>query len=133
MDTDASGWGHYVLMIRYVERAELLFMEGLGLDLDALYRETSFPRRHLSVDYLAPVRFGDRLQLAIGVASLGRASYTLRFQARQGASGTLAMAASLVIVAIDPASRTPVPLPPVLRGALQSALWPDDTGLDRGP
>lgn len=78
-DTDASGHHHYIAMFRMAEAAEAELLERLGL-LDAL--RGSLPRVHLTLDLRAPIRFRDRLEVALAVDDVGRTSVTFRFTIR---------------------------------------------------
>lgn len=124
MDTDASGIGHYVLMVRYVERAETALMEALNLSLNDLYAAYAFPRVHLQVDYVSSVRFRDELRLVAWVERIGRTSYTVGFRAWNETTGKEAMRAAVVIVCANRQTLRSEPLPTSLRDALATCLAP---------
>ncbi|MCL8206711.1 MAG: acyl-CoA thioesterase [Actinomycetia bacterium] len=133
-DTDASGIGHFAAQVRFLERAEFYFMDAIGIPPDhPVFRTVRLPRAHLEVDYTAPVRFGDRLEMTVQVVRIGRTSYTLGIDVFVAPSAVQAMRTRLVIVAVDPATGRPTPLPDVLVERLSPYLVParDDTPIPR--
>jgi len=90
-DTDASGHHHHGAILRMAEAAEAELMEQLGLS-DELYG--SFPRVHVSVDFVEPLHFRARVEVQIEVAEVGRTSATfafvVRLEGRKAADGRVA-------------------------------------------
>lgn len=122
-DTDASGIGHFAAQVRFLERAEFYFMDAIGIGPEhPVFRTVRFPRARLEVDYTAPVRFGDRLEMTVQVLRLGRTSYTLGIDVLVGPGTVQAMRSRLVIVAVDPATGKPTTLPAVLTERLRPYL-----------
>ena len=106
-DTDAAGHYHHSTVIRWVEAAEAVLYDRLGL------RELfgRIPRVRYEVDYTARLWFGDRVDITIGVAALGRTSIRYAFEVRRGAE--VAAVGTMVAVSSDPAEVGP-------------AAWTDD-------
>jgi YbgC/YbaW family acyl-CoA thioester hydrolase len=133
-DTDASGIGHFAAQVRFLERAEFYFMEAIGIGPNhPVFRSVRFPRVHLDVDYTAPVRFGDRLEMTVRVLRLGQTSYTLGIDVFVGPEKTQAMRSRLVIVAVDPATGRPTAVPEPLAERLRPYLAPapEEAGVPR--
>ena len=66
-----------------MESAEHELLRSVGLhviDRQSDGREFSWPRVSVSCDYLAAVRFGDEVDIAVTVAAVGRSSVTYEFQ-----------------------------------------------------
>ena len=79
-DTDAAGHYHHSTVVRWVEAAEAVLYERLGLI--ALFG--SIPRVRYEVDYRARLWFGDVVDVRISVAQLGRTSIRYAFEVRRG-------------------------------------------------
>ena len=95
-DTDAAGHYHHSTVVRWVEAAEAVLYERLGL-LELFGR---IPRVHYEVEYGARLWFGDLVEMAIGVAELGRTSINYDFEVRRGE--IVAAVGTMVAVSSDP-------------------------------
>ncbi|MBX5467196.1 MAG: acyl-CoA thioesterase [Firmicutes bacterium] len=122
-DTDATGIGHYLGMLRFLERGEYALMEAIGvLNRSLLQERYHFPRVHLSVNYRHPIRFGDRLRVRTWVQRIGTTSYTLGMEVTNPAREQLCFDAEITVVVVDPETMRPVPIPEPLRAALAQHL-----------
>lgn len=122
-DTDVSGMGHFVHQLRFLERAEYLFMEHVGLSPRAWFLQRYlFPRVKLEVAYTAPLAFADAVRMDVQVGHLGRTSYSLAVDVVNLETARTAMTSRLWIAVLDPASRRPVPVPDALREAFAPYL-----------
>lgn len=110
-DTDASGHYHHGAVIRWVEEAEAVLQERLGL---ALFGR--LPRVHYEVDYLSRLWFGDRVEVALDVAEVGRSSVRFVFGVRRG--GDEAARGVMVAVNCPPTGDTTEPWPAEVRRTL---------------
>jgi acyl-CoA thioester hydrolase len=98
-DTDAAGIAHFSAFFFWMESAEHALLRHCGLKVvdhapedaeelrqeysvgnDTEELEVSWPRVSVSADYQAAVRFGEELEVAVGVADLGHASVTYGFR-----------------------------------------------------
>lgn len=114
VDTDAGGRIHHTAALRWAERAEHQLLRACGWgDL------TSFPRRSLSVEFFAPLRFGDELVVEIAAVRLGRTSITYGWRASRGDEACASGESTCVFVGAD---GRPAPLPEELRAALGADL-----------
>jgi acyl-CoA thioester hydrolase len=82
-DTDAAGIVHFSAFFFWMESAEHELLRSAGLhviDRQPDGREFSWPRVSVSCDYVAAVRFGDEVDIAVTVAAVGRSSVTYEFE-----------------------------------------------------
>ncbi len=122
-DVDASGIGHFAHQVRFIERAEFLFMNHIHLNpRDWFLKNYLFPRVKLEVEYLSPLHFADEMRMDVQVGHLGNTSYSLVVKVMNLTTQMTAMACRVVIVVVDPKTHRPVPLPPDLRRALEPYL-----------
>ena len=114
-DTDAQGIVYYGRYNPYFDIARVEYLRGLGL----LHRDWGgdFVMRANDVEYFAPARFDDELDIHVRVARIGTTSITYEFAAYL-ADGTLAVTAHQTLVNIDSATRRPVPVPDDFREKL---------------
>ncbi len=113
-DTDVGGIVHFSRFFVYMETAEHLFLESLGLSVHR--REgtgtVSWPRVAASCEYLKPARFGDVVEIHLAVARKGRRSLRYRFEFRRGGDLLARGEAASVCCALDGAGGlTSIPLP----------------------
>jgi len=104
-DTDAQGVVYYGRYNPYFDFARVEYLRSLGL-----LRGGEFVMRANDVEYFAPARFDDELEIHVRVARIGRTSITYEFAAHL-ADGTLAVTAHQTLVNIDSTTRRPVPIP----------------------
>jgi 4-hydroxybenzoyl-CoA thioesterase/acyl-CoA thioester hydrolase len=81
-DTDAAGIVHFSAFFFWMESAEheLLRVAGVPVvERDAAGNEASWPRVSASCDYVAAVRFGEEVDVAVTVEAVGRTSVTYGF------------------------------------------------------
>ncbi len=85
-DTDMAGIVHFAAYFRYMEAAEHEFLRRLGLSVVSHHGDDpiSWPRVAASCDYSKPARFGDELQVEVGIENLGSRSVKYRFVVRRG-------------------------------------------------
>ena len=122
-DTDAYGIIFFANQLKFCHNAFQDLLERVGLPM-APTRPASGPMLvivHIESDYLAPVRLGDRLAIAVAIAAFGTTSLTVRYQLANQHGREVGRVTS-VHVAIDVASNAKSPLPPALRAALTPHL-----------
>ena len=135
VDVDSSDRIHFTAMMRYFEVAEHAMMRAVGLPYATALRDTAFPRVHLDVDFRAPVVFDMLLDVEARVERLGTTSWSNAFSVRRApdddadlvgaaAPGALVAEGHMTIVAMDPATQRPTPLPAALRRALTAEVPP---------
>jgi len=121
-DTDAQGVVYYGRYLPYFDLARTEYHRRLGPPRAA--GPTQFVMRALNVEYHAPARFDDLLEVFVRVARVGRTSMTYEFAAYRlgpGEEESLMVTASQTNVLISHHDRRPVPVPDDLRAALSTA------------
>jgi acyl-CoA thioester hydrolase len=126
VDVDSSQRIHFTAMFRYFEIAEHDLMRAIGLPYATALQEYRFPRVHLSADFRGPIRFDDVLDIETRVERVGNTSWTLGFAVRTVPDATLVAEGRMTIVALDPVTERPIPLPAPLRTALEGEAVPAD-------
>lgn len=114
-DTDAAGHYHHSTVVRWVEAAEAVLYERLGLT--SLFGR--IPRVRYEVEYSARLWFGDVVDIAFGVADLGRTSITYAFEVSRGEE--VAAAGTMVAVSSDPAGGGTEPWSDEVRSAFTTS------------
>ena len=108
-DTDAQGVVYYGRYNPYFDLARGEYLRSLGLLHADLGGE--FVMRANDVEYSAPARFDDELEIQVRVARIGRTSVTFEFAAFNVLEGSLLVTAHQTLVFIDRESRRPIPVP----------------------
>src|ERR671930_492959 len=114
-DTDAQGVVYYGRYNPYFDLARVEYHRMLGL----LHRDTGgdFVMRANDVEYFAPARFDDELEINVRVSRIGQTSVTFEFAAHKVPELTLLVTAHQTLVYID-AARRPTPVSDVYRRTL---------------
>ena len=110
-DTDAQGIVYYGRYLPYFDLARVEYHRHLGL-LDTTPGDGhEFVMRATSIEYLAPARFDEMIEVFIRLARIGRTSATYEFAAYRLESDELMVTASqtLVLVALDERRAVPIP------------------------
>ena len=108
-DTDAQGIVYYGRYNPFFDLARVEYLRTLGLlRYDG---EGDFVMRANDVEYFAPARFDDEIEIHVRVARVGRTSVTFEFAAHKIPEGTLMVTAHQTLVYVDLAERRAVPIP----------------------
>jgi acyl-CoA thioester hydrolase len=115
-DTDAQGVVYYGRYNPYFDLARVEYLRALG----QLKREASgdFVMRANDVEYFAPARFDDELEVHARVSRIGRTSVTFEFAAYRLPDETLMVTAHQTLVFIDLDARRALPVPDDYRRAV---------------
>ena len=116
-ETDAQGIVYYGRYMPYFDRARVEYMRHLGV----LVREPADPEfvmRAQHVEYLAPARFDDELDVFVRVRRIGTSSIVWEFEALEVATGDRLVTAHQTLVSVDLAERRPVPVELRVRDAV---------------
>jgi acyl-CoA thioester hydrolase len=108
-ETDAQGIVYYGRYMPYFDRARVEYLRHLGV----LVREPADPEfvmRVQHVEYLAPARFDDELDVFVRVRRIGTSSIVWEFEAHDVTTGERLVAANQTLVSVDLAERRPVPV-----------------------
>jgi acyl-CoA thioester hydrolase len=116
-ETDAQGVVYYGRYMPYFDRARVEYLRRLGI-LGHVAGQPEFAMRAQHVEYHAPARFDDELEVFARVERLGTTSITWAFDAYKAGSGEHLASATQVVVAIDLDDRRAVPVPAAYRAAV---------------
>jgi acyl-CoA thioester hydrolase len=106
-DLDPMGHVNNAVFLTYLEQARFAFLEELGVarDLD----DMNMILARVEIDFRAPVRLGQEVEIAVRVGRCGTKSFHLYYELT--ADGMIVAEAKSVQVAYDYGRREPVPLP----------------------
>ncbi len=116
-DTDSGGVVYYANYLRFMERARTEWMRELGFEQDRLREEDGllFAVRSASLDFNAPARFNDLLEVSAEVIKHGRASITFRQQiTRSSAPDQVLCSGEVKVACLEAASFRPQPIPELI-------------------
>lgn len=111
-DTDAGGVVYYANYLKFLERARSEWLRALGLSQTVLAQRDGvlFVVRHVAVEFLAPARFDDHLEVRSVPEELGGASMTLMQEVLRG--DKLLLTARVRIACVRSADFKPARIPP---------------------
>ena len=120
-DTDAGGVVYYATYLKFMERARSEWLRALGFEQDALRDEAGvlFVVRRVAVDYLAPARFNDQIEVSVGLHEIGRASLSVTQTLSRGP--TRLVSALVTLACVDAVRFKPVKIPAPILQALDPA------------
>lgn len=118
-DTDAGGVVYYANYLKYLERARTEWLRDAGIDQRALVaqRNLVFTVRSVEIDYRAPARLDDRLEVEARVVRVGRASVDFAQAVRR--DGTELCSARVRVACLDAGTFRPRALTVELRQCLE--------------
>jgi acyl-CoA thioester hydrolase len=116
-DTDAQGVVYYGRYLPYFDHARTEYHRHLG-ELSTPGRE--FVMRASAVEYHAPARFDDLIEVFVRVGRIGRTSVTYELAACRLPDDALMVTGQQTLVLIDIAERLPTPVPVELRSAIRA-------------
>ena len=115
-DVDRAGIVYYPRIFDYFHQVfESFFEERVKIPYPEVIQKmrTGFPAVHYEVDFLSPLKYGDRLPVRFSVARIGRTSITFRYEIRRGAKPLVRALGTTVCV--DMRNFRPMPIPARLR------------------
>jgi acyl-CoA thioester hydrolase len=126
--TDGQGRVFFANYFLFFDRGRFAYWEQLGLsagDIRSLEHESVIVEAHCT--YRAPASFYDMISVHTRVARLGRSSLRVEYLIVNDSTVTPMAEGYTVLVHVDLATNTSVPLPPVLKARIQSF---EDRALD---
>jgi acyl-CoA thioester hydrolase len=108
-DTDAQGVVYYGRYMPYFDLARVEYHRHLDM-LQAEPGDRQFVMRAMTVEYHAPARFDDLIEVEVRIPRIGRSSVTYEFAAYLEGS-RLAVTATQTLVLLDLAERKPFRVP----------------------
>ena len=112
-DTDAQGIVYYGRYMPYFDLARVEYQRHLGL-LEVEPHDPELVMRAQQVEYHAPARFDDEIEVDVRVARIGRTSITYEFAAYLEHE-VIAATARQTLVLVDLAQRRPCEIPESFR------------------
>ena len=120
-DTDAQGVVYYGRYMPYFDLARVEYSRHIGAARAPTSTATSeFVMRANTVEYFAPARFDDLLEVFVRIARIGSTSLTYEFQTHRIADDLLMVTSQQVLVHVDKESRRPTPILPAFRNRVQA-------------
>jgi acyl-CoA thioester hydrolase len=123
-DTDAGGVVYYANYLKFMERARTEWLRGLGFDQERIRFELNrvFVVRHASVDYRAPARLDDLLDVKTTLSRLGGASLEFSHQVIRRSDAALCCSGLVKVASVAADSLRPKPLPEQLLAEIADVL-----------
>jgi acyl-CoA thioester hydrolase len=116
-DTDAQGVVYYGRYLPYFDHARTEYHRHVA---SLRVEGAEFVMRALEVEYLAPARFDDLLELYVRVRRIGNSSVTYLCAAFRLPDDLLMVTAKQTLVLVDLESRRPMRVPDELRSAVRA-------------
>jgi acyl-CoA thioester hydrolase len=113
-DTDAQGIVYYGRYLPYVDMARVEYHRHLDL-LPTGPQDREFVMRACTIEYFAPARFDDLIEVFVRVARIGRTSITYEAAAYRISDDALMVTADQTLVLVDLDERKATPIPGWLR------------------
>jgi acyl-CoA thioester hydrolase len=113
-DTDAQGIVYYGRYLPYFDLARVEYARHLGM-LATDPGETEFVMRASTIEYHAPARFDDLIEVFIRVSRIGRTSVTYECAAYRVEDDVLMVTAQQTLVLVDLDERRACPIPDAFR------------------
>jgi acyl-CoA thioester hydrolase len=130
-DVDAARIIFYGSYIRFFEIGETELFRAAGMSYGKMFDELDIwlPRVHLECDFHRAAQLDDLLEVSAYVGKMGRTSLRLNFEVRRKNEAReieekLMATAHFVLVSTNREDLKPVPLPEVLRQALEPYTQP---------
>jgi len=123
-DTDSGGVVYYANYLKFMERARTEWLRHLGFEQDLLAEQEGiiFAVRRAEVDFLAPARFNNALEVRVGIVERKRASITFRQDIINTSSGQTLCRGKIQIASIDASGFRPRAIPESVLKELPDAV-----------
>ena len=111
-DTDAGGVVYHANYLKFMERARTEWLRSHGIEQDRLREKQRilFAVSRMSVEYLTPARFNERLVVSVKIQKLGRASMNLVQEVTREACELLCIG-RVRLACLDVSTLRPRPMP----------------------
>jgi acyl-CoA thioester hydrolase len=129
-DTDAAGIVYHTSYLRFAERARTEMVRALGFGHGRTWNEMGMATvvRRCAIDFLAPARLDDLLEVWSQITSIGGASAAMRQAVRLAGGDVARLQVKLACVSVE---GRPRPWPRELRDALEALAESDATDQQR--
>ena len=102
-DVDALGHVNNAVFLTYLEEARIAYLLPLGAEVENMILA------RVEIDFRAPLRTGDQIEIGVRPAGVGTKSFELEYEVRSG--NTVAAEAKSVLVSFDYESGESVNVP----------------------
>ncbi|HEX8163677.1 MAG TPA: thioesterase family protein [Pyrinomonadaceae bacterium] len=123
-DCDPAGLVYYPTIFHYFHVAlEEFFAARCGTGYERLMRERriGFPTVNARTEFLAPMSYGDEIEIEVFVSRVGTSSAAFEYAARRASDATPCARSTQVQVAMNLDTRRPVAVPEDLRRAFEES------------
>jgi len=110
-DLDPQGHVNNAVYLTYLESARLGYYQQVGIYHPDSRIMTGMVVVHNEIDYLAPIRFGQAVQVGLRVEKIGTKSISFAFQIEEVNDGTPFARGKSVMVAFDNVTEQGIPIP----------------------
>ncbi len=110
-DTDAQGIVYYGRYMPYFDTARVEYHRHLDMLRTNADEERQFVMRASTIEYTAPARFDDLIEVFIRMSRIGRTSVTYEFAAYRVDADVLMVTATQTLVLVDLEERKPCEIP----------------------
>ncbi len=126
-DTDSGGIVYHANYLRFMERARTEWLRSLGFEQDRLVAEQGviFAVRRMVLDYLAPARFNDLLQVSSRLIDLRKASMTFGQEVVRPQDERRLCSGEVQVACVDARSLRPRAIPKQLLDRVEEASGAD--------
>jgi acyl-CoA thioester hydrolase len=102
-ETDYGGVVSNTRYLEYIERGRYALLRAAGIKIEEIWKERGVQPvvRHVEIEYLAPARHEDELELQVTVAAHGKTSTTLKYELRRQGESTLLLRAVQTLAYIN--------------------------------
>ncbi|MET0938625.1 MAG: thioesterase family protein [Gaiellaceae bacterium] len=119
-DTDAQGIVYYGRYMPYVDLSRVEYHRHLGMPYGGQRREREFVMRACTIDYFAPARFDDLIEVFVRISRIGRTSVTYECAAYRVEDDVHMVTALQTLVLVALATHTAVPVPESFRETIRA-------------
>lgn len=121
-DRDALGHVNHRVFLFWMEEARVRHMRGLGLADERKRTGIGGILARVEIDYRRPVFYPDTVRATSEIVEVGNTSLVVRQRLYSEQQRTLCAEARMVIVVIEDATGTPVPVPDEIRQRIAADL-----------
>jgi acyl-CoA thioester hydrolase len=119
-DTDAQGIVYYGRYMPFVDLARVEYHRHLGMTYGGRRRRREFVMRALTIDFLAPARFDDLIEVFVRVSRIGHTSVTYEYAAYRLDDDLLLVTGHQTVVLVELATHSTSPVPESFRKAIRA-------------
>jgi acyl-CoA thioester hydrolase len=124
-DTDAQGIVYYGRYLPYFDTARVEYHRHLDMLNTSAEEERQFVMRATTIEYLAPARFDDLIEVFIRISRIGRTSVMYDCAAYRVEDDVLMVTAQQTLVLVDLEERKACPIPGWFKERVRGFEGPD--------